>query len=44
VCDKSVHHDVVLEAVDRVQASDAGGVDIPLVYRNTRNSKSRAAG
>jgi pyrroloquinoline quinone biosynthesis protein E len=44
VCDKSVHHEVVLEAVDRVQASDAGGVDIPLVYRNTRNSKSRATG
>ena len=44
VCDKSVHHDVVLEAVDRVQESDAGGVEIPLVYRNARNSKSRATG
>lgn len=43
VCDKSGHHDVVLEAVDRAHRSEAGGVEVPLVYRNTRNSKLRAA-
>ena len=43
VCDKSDHHDVVLEAVGRVQKTEAGAVEVPLVYRNTRNSKSRAA-
>jgi pyrroloquinoline quinone biosynthesis protein E len=43
VCDKSSHHDVVLEAVDRVHRPGASDVEVPLVYRNTRNSKSRAA-
>jgi pyrroloquinoline quinone biosynthesis protein E len=43
VCDKSGHHDVVLEAVERAHRSEAGGVEVPLVYRNTRNSKLRAA-
>ena len=43
VCDKSTHHDVVLEAVARAQGSGAGGAEIPLLYRNTRNSKLRAA-
>jgi len=42
VCDKSDHHEVVLEAVGRVQATEADAVEVPLVYRNTRNSKSRA--
>ncbi|MCK5362494.1 MAG: SPASM domain-containing protein, partial [Gammaproteobacteria bacterium] len=43
VCDKSIHHDVVLEAVARVQGSGAGGAEVPLLYRNTRNSKLRVA-
>ena len=43
VCDKSAHHDVVLEAVDRAHRSGAGSVEVPLLYRNTRNSKLRAA-
>jgi len=43
VCDKSTHHDVVLEAVERAQRSGAGGAELPLIYRNTRNSKLRAA-
>lgn len=42
VCDKSSHHDVVLEAVERAHQSGAGGVEVPLLYRNTRNSKLRA--
>jgi pyrroloquinoline quinone biosynthesis protein E len=42
VCDKSTHHDVVLEAVARAQGSGAGGAELPLLYRNTRNSKLRA--
>ena len=42
VCDKSFHHEVVLEAVERVQGSQPG-VEVPLVFRNTRNSKQRAA-
>jgi pyrroloquinoline quinone biosynthesis protein E len=43
VCDKSPRHEVVLEAVDRVNGSTAEGVDVPLLYRNSRNSKRRAA-
>ncbi len=43
VCDKSSHHDVVLEALDRVHRPGASNIEVPLVYRNTRNSKSRAA-
>ncbi len=43
VCDKSGHHDVVLDAVDRAHRSGAGSVEVPLLYRNTRNSKLRAA-
>jgi pyrroloquinoline quinone biosynthesis protein E len=42
VCDKSRHHEVVLEAVERVHRSGADGVEVPLVYRNSRNSRSRA--
>lgn len=42
VCDKSDHHDVVLNAVGRVQRAGVDAVEVPLVYRNTRNSKSRA--
>jgi pyrroloquinoline quinone biosynthesis protein E len=42
VCDKSRHHEVVLEAVERVHRSGADGVEIPLVYRNSRNSRARA--
>ena len=40
VCDKSSHHDVVLEAVERVHGSGETVVEVPLVYRNSRNSKS----
>jgi len=43
VCDKSTHHDVVLESVDRAQRTAADAVEIPLLYRNTKNSKLRAA-
>jgi pyrroloquinoline quinone biosynthesis protein E len=43
VCDKSFHHEVVLEAVERVQGPEPPGADVPLIYRNTRNSKQRAA-
>ena len=42
VCDKSTHHDVVLEAMDRAHRFGAGGVAVPLLYRNTRNSTLRA--
>lgn len=43
VCDKSFHHDVVLDAVSGAHRCGSSSVDVPLVYRNTRNSRLRAA-
>ncbi len=40
VCDKSPHHDIVLDATRRVQAPvKRQATEIPITFRNTRNSR-----
>ncbi len=43
VCDKSSHHEVILQAVQRVHRSGQVEVAGPMLYRNSRNSRRHAA-
>lgn len=43
VCDKSSHHEVILQAVERVHRSGQVEVAGPMLYRNSRNSRRHAA-
>lgn len=40
VCDLSPNHNVVQEAIQRAMENTASGKEIPLIYRNSRTSKS----